>query len=341
MEGYDILNKMKTMDLKGRSLIKDTDFTQALFNELIDNAIKLKKDKALGIMHHELLGKNIALLFDKPSMRTRAAFVCAASELGAHAEFLSDSDIKIGEKDTIEDTAIVLSRYFDGIQYRHSSQQRVETFAQYAEVPVWNGMTDDWHPTQMLADFMTIKEHFGHLEGITLTYLGDGRNNMAHSLMMSGAICGLHIRICAPETLQPDAHVLKQAIASAKQSNGSIEVTTNIDEAVRGADILYTDTWASKGEESAIASRIALLKDFQVNQELMAKTGQRHTLFFHCLPAIHNTETEFGQMIYEKFGLTALEVTDDVFKSKQCKSFEQTENKLHTLKALMIATIVG
>ncbi|UEX91102.1 ornithine carbamoyltransferase [Staphylococcus ratti] len=332
---------MKMTDLKGISILKETDLTKDTFESLIDFAIQLKAEKKEGVRKRYLEGRNIALLFDKPSMRTRAAFMCAATELGAHAEFLSDDDIKMGQKDTVEDTAKVLSCYFDGIQYRISSQALLDDFAHYATVPVWNGMTDDWHPTQMLADFMTIKENFGRLEGITLTYLGDGRNNMAHSLMVAGAICGLNIRICAPEALQPDEAVFDLAQSYVQQSGGTITVTSNVDEAVHNADVLYTDMWASKGEESEIGERIELLKAFQVNRQLMEKTGKPETIFFHCLPAIHNTDTEFGQMIYEKFGLTALEVTDDVFKSNKCKSFDQSENKLHTIKALMIASIIG
>ncbi|PWZ97029.1 ornithine carbamoyltransferase, partial [Staphylococcus pseudintermedius] len=292
-----------------------------------------------GIPHRYLEGKNIALLFEKTSTRTRAAFTVASIDLGAHPEFLGKNDIQLGKKESVEDTAKVLGRMFDGIEFRGFSQATVEALAKYSGVPVWNGLTDAWHPTQMLADYMTIKENFGHLEGIQLTYIGDGRNNVANSLLVAGPMLGVDVTICTPKSLFPAQDYIDIAERRAKQDGGSIKITDNIDEGVKGADVIYTDVWVSMGEESEFESRIQLLKDYQVNRALFDKTGKDDTIFLHCLPAFHDTETVYGQKIKEEHGLTEMEVTDEIFRSPHSKVFDQAENRMHTIKAVMAATL--
>ncbi|WP_337118615.1 ornithine carbamoyltransferase [Staphylococcus aureus] len=329
----------KPYDLKGRSLLKESDFTKAEFEGLIDFAITLKEYKKNGIKHHYLSGKNIALLFEKNSTRTRAAFTVASIDLGAHPEFLGKNDIQLGKKESVEDTAKVLGRMFDGIEFRGFSQQAVEDLAKFSGVPVWNGLTDDWHPTQMLADFMTIKENFGYLEGINLTYVGDGRNNIAHSLMVAGAMLGVNVRICTPKSLNPKEAYVDIAKEKASQYGGSVMITDNIAEAVENTDAIYTDVWVSMGEESEFEQRINLLKDYQVNQQMFDLTGKDSTIFLHCLPAFHDTNTLYGQEIYEKYGLAEMEVTDQIFRSEHSKVFDQAENRMYTIKAVMAATL--
>ncbi|HGH0864269.1 TPA: ornithine carbamoyltransferase, partial [Staphylococcus pseudintermedius] len=305
----------------------------------IDFAMTLKSYKQQGIPHRYLEGKNIALLFEKTSTRTRAAFTVASIDLGAHPEFLGKNDIQLGKKESVEDTAKVLGRMFDGIEFRGFSQATVEALAKYSGVPVWNGLTDAWHPTQMLADYMTIKENFGHLEGIQLTYIGDGRNNVANSLLVAGPMLGVDVTICTPKSLFPAQDYIDIAERRAKQDGGSIKITDNIDEGVKGADVIYTDVWVSMGEESEFESRIQLLKDYQVNRALFDKTGKDDTIFLHCLPAFHDTETVYGQKIKEEHGLTEMEVTDEIFRSPHSKVFDQAENRMHTIKAVMAATL--
>lgn len=329
----------KPFDLKGRSLLKESDFTKEEFEGLIDFAMTLKMYKQQGTPHRYLEGKNIALLFEKTSTRTRAAFTVASIDLGAHPEFLGKNDIQLGKKESVEDTAKVLGRMFDGIEFRGFSQKKVEQLAEFSGVPVWNGLTDDWHPTQMLADFMTVKENFGHLEGINLTYVGDGRNNMSHSLMVAGAMLGVNIRICTPKELNPRDEYLEIAKDRAAQYGGSVLVTDNIEEAVKDADVIYTDVWVSMGEESEFEERIRLLKDYQVNQAMFDLTGKDSTIFLHCLPAFHDTNTEYGQTIHEKYGLNEMEVTDEIFRSEHSKVFDQAENRMHTIKAVIAATL--
>ncbi|EGQ2747686.1 ornithine carbamoyltransferase, partial [Staphylococcus pseudintermedius] len=278
-------------------------------------------------------------LFEKTSTRTRAAFTVASIDLGAHPEFLGKNDIQLGKKESVEDTAKVLGRMFDGIEFRGFSQATVEALAKYSGVPVWNGLTDAWHPTQMLADYMTIKENFGHLEGIQLTYIGDGRNNVANSLLVAGPMLGVDVTICTPKSLFPAQDYIDIAERRAKQDGGSIKITDNIDEGVKGADVIYTDVWVSMGEESEFESRIQLLKDYQVNRALFDKTGKDDTIFLHCLPAFHDTETVYGQKIKEEHGLTEMEVTDEIFRSPHSKVFDQAENRMHTIKAVMAATL--
>lgn len=325
--------------LKGRSLLKECDFTKEEFSQLIDFAMTLKTYKQQNIKHHYLEGKNISLLFEKTSTRTRAAFTVASIDLGAHPEFLGQNDIQLGKKESVEDTAKVLGRMFDGIEFRGFSQEMVEELAEHSGVPVWNGLTDAWHPTQMLADYMTVKENFGTLEGITLTYIGDGRNNVAHSLMVAGAMLGVNVRICSPKSLFPSRDYVEIARQRGEQDGGSVMVTDDIDIAVEGADVIYTDVWVSMGEESEFETRINLLKDYQVNASLIDKTGKPHTIFLHCLPAFHDIKTKYGKEIYDKHGIREMEVTDDVFRSARSKVFDQAENRMHTIKAVMAATL--
>ncbi|RIL91911.1 ornithine carbamoyltransferase, partial [Staphylococcus equorum] len=309
-----MIELQKPVALKGRSLLKENDFTKAEFDALIDFAITLKSYKQDGIKHRYLDGKNIALLFEKTSTRTRAAFTVASIDLGAHPEFLGKNDIQLGKKESVEDTAKVLGRMFDGIEFRGFSQDVVEALAKHSGVPVWNGLTDTWHPTQMLADYMTIKENFGYLEGINLTYIGDGRNNMAHSLMVAGAMLGVNVRICTPKSLFPKQQFIDIARQRGEQDGGSVMVTDDIDEAVKNAHVIYTDVWVAMGEESEFETRINLLKDYQVNHTLMTTTGRDDTIFLHCLPAFHDTHTLYSKDIEEKYGISEMEVTDEVFR---------------------------
>ncbi|MDR1775494.1 MAG: ornithine carbamoyltransferase [Actinomycetes bacterium] len=327
-------------DFKGRSFLAIKDFTKEEFFALIDFAAELKAAKKAGVPHRYCEGKSIALLFEKPSTRTRCAFAVSAVDLGAHPEYLGASEIQLGKKESVEDTAKVLGRMFDGIEFRGFSQKAVEQLAEFSGVPVWNGLTDQWHPTQMLADFLTVKENFGRLEGITFTYCGDGRNNMANSLLVSGAKAGMNIRIAAPESLHPEPWVIELAEnIAAQEGGGSVLVTADESEAVADADVIYTDVWVSMGEEDKFAERIELLTPYQVNAELMAKTGKNNTIFLHCLPAFHDIETIYGKDVNAKFGLDCMEVTDEVFRSSASKVFDEAENRLHTIKAVIAATL--
>ena len=325
------------MKFQGRSFLKEVDFTKEELTYLIDFAIHLKQLKKKNIPHEYLKGQNIALLFEKSSTRTRAAFTVAANDLGAAPEFLGASDIQLGRKESVADTAKVLGSMFDGIQYRGFSQEAVEELAKYAGVPVWNGLTDKWHPTQMIADFMTIKEEFGSLEDLNLVYVGDGRNNMANSLLVTGAILGVNVTIAAPESLFPEQAVLEKAKELAKDSNTEIQCNTDAKDTVQYADVIYTDVWVSMGEEDQFEERIHLLKDYQVNQELL-NNSQQDYIFLHCLPAFHDTQTQYGREVAEKFGLDEMEVTDEVFNADYAKQFEQAENRMHSIKAIMAAT---
>lgn len=325
------------MKFQGRSFLKEVDFTKEELNYLIDFSIHLKELKKKNIPHEYLKGQNIALLFEKSSTRTRAAFTVAANDLGAAPEFLGASDIQLGKKESVADTAKVLGSMFDGIEYRGFSQEAVEDLAKYAGVPVWNGLTDEWHPTQMIADFMTIKEEFGSLEDLNLVYVGDGRNNMANSLLVTGAILGVNVTIAAPESLFPEQAVLEKAKELAKDSNTEIQCNTDAKDAVQYADVIYTDVWVSMGEEDQFEERIHLLKDYQVNQELL-NNSQQDYIFLHCLPAFHDTQTQYGREVAEKFGLDEMEVTDEVFNADYAKQFEQAENRMHSIKAIMAAT---
>ncbi|WP_430596767.1 ornithine carbamoyltransferase [Enterococcus sp. DIV0175] len=331
---------MKESVFQGRSLLAEKDFTKEELQYLIDFSQHLKDLKKRGVPHHYLEGKNIALLFEKTSTRTRAAFTTAAVDLGAHPEYLGANDIQLGKKESTEDTAKVLGSMFDGIEFRGFSQKMVEELAEFSGVPVWNGLTDEWHPTQMIADFLTIQENFGKVEGITVAYCGDGRNNMANSLLVTGAILGTNMRIVAPKELQPEEDIVKLAEGFAAKSGAKLMITDDVDKGVDGVDVLYSDVWVSMGEEDKFEERIKLLKPYQINMEMVEKTHNTDRLIFlHCLPAFHDTNTVYGEQMKERFGITEMEVTDEVFRSKYARQFEQAENRMHSIKAIMAATL--
>ncbi|MBZ6010631.1 ornithine carbamoyltransferase [Leuconostoc gelidum] len=324
---------------QGKSFLKESDFTKKELETLIDLAAHFKYLKQHNIQHHYLQGKNIALLFEKSSTRTRSSFTVAANDLGAHAEFLGKNDIQFGKKESLEDTAKVFGRMYDGIEYRGFSQNIVEGLAKYSGVPVWNGLTDEWHPTQMLADFLTIKEQFKRLEGVTLAYMGDGRNNVANSLLVTGAILGVNVHIVAPKSLQPTAEIQLLAAQKAAVSGANILVTDDIAKGVAGVDVLYTDVWASMGEEETFEARIKLLTPYQINAQLVSLTHNDDVIVLHDLPAFHDLNTTMSQEIYDKFGISEMEITDEVFHASYAYQFEQAENRLHTIKAVMAATL--
>ncbi len=324
---------------QGRSLLAEKDFTKEELMYLIDLSAHLKDLKKRGIPHHYLEGKNIALLFEKASTRTRAAFTTAAIDLGAHPEYLGKNDIQLGKKESVEDTARVLGSMFDGIEFRGFKQTTVEQLAEFSGVPVWNGLTDEWHPTQMIADFLTVKENFGLLEGLTLAYVGDGRNNVANSLLVTGAILGVNIRIVSPESLFPEKELVDMAQRFADQSGSEIMITKDVTQGVKGADALYTDVWVSMGEEDKFAERIELLTPYQLNMDMVRATGKEETIILHCLPAFHDATTEYGREVKEKHHIDAMEITDEAFRSKHARQFEQAENRMHSIKAIMAATL--
>lgn len=324
---------------QGRSFLKEVDFTQKELMYLIGLTGHLKDLKKANIPHEYLKGKNIALLFEKTSTRTRSAFTVAANDLGANPEFLGKDDIQLGHKESTEDTAKILGSMFDGIEFRGFKQSVVEGLAKYSGVPVWNGLTDTWHPTQMIADFYTIVEHFGSLKGKTLAYLGDGRNNMANSLLVTAAILGVNVRIVAPKSLQPEEEIQEIAKLHALNSKAEVLVTDDIESGVKGADILYTDVWVSMGEEVDFKARIDELMPYQINAELLAKTENSETIILHCLPAFHDTETKTGLEIEKKYGYEALEITDEMFRCEKSLVFTQGENRMHSIKAIMAATL--
>jgi ornithine carbamoyltransferase len=328
------------MDLRGRSLLKEIDFSAEEFLYLVDLGGRLRADKRAGRQARRLAGRSIALIFEKTSTRTRAAFEVAAHDEGAHVTYIGPGDSQLGRKESVKDTARVLGRMFDGIEYRGAAQQTVETLAAHAGVPVWNGLTDDWHPTQMLADILTMRDHTRKpLAEVGYCYLGDGRNNTASSLLVTGALLGMDVRICAPGPLQPSPGVRDIARRLAAGSGARLTVTADVPAAVAGADYLYTDVWLSMGEPAGEwDQRIDLLLPYQVNQQVMEATGNPGVKFLHCLPALHNRETEIGERLYDKRGLEALEVTEEVFESPASIVFDQAENRLHTIKALMVAT---
>ena len=323
---------------QGRSFLKIKDFNRAEVEYLIDFSIHLKDLKKRGIPHEYLKGQNICLLFEKTSTRTRAAFTVAANDLGAAPEYLGANDIQLGKKESVEDTAIVLGSMFDGIEFRGFSQEVVEDLAKYAGVPVWNGLTDAWHPTQMIADYITIKESFGKLEGLKLVYCGDGRNNVANSLLVTGAILGVNVTIASPESLFPEPALVEEVRKLASASGAKIEVTADINAAVVDADVLYTDVWVSMGEEDKFEERVNLLKPYQINKALTDRITNKDFIFLHCLPAFHDTETKYGKDVAEKFGVHEMEVSDEVFRSKHGRQFEQAENRMHSIKAIMAVT---
>jgi len=325
--------------LKGRSLLTLTDFTPEQIRLMLDTAHELKRQKKAGQSHRMHEGKNIALLFEKTSTRTRCAFTVGANDLGVAPEFLGINDIQLGKKESVEDTAKVLGRMFDGIEFRGFAHDTVVQLAKFSGVPVWNGLTDEFHPTQILADFMTLEEHIGDLRGLKLVFVGDGRNNMANSLMLGSAQMGLDFRILAPKELHPEQKLIDEAQRIAIENSAIITITDNHDEALQGAQAIYTDVWVSMGEEDKYAERIALLKDYQVNMNMLQKTGNPNVKFMHCLPAFHDLHTDTSQKIHDQYGLTEMEVTDEVFRSPGSIVFDQAENRMHTIKAVMALTL--
>ncbi len=327
------------MNLKGKSFLKLLDFTPEEISGLLALAADLKAQKKAGVPHDTLRGRNIALVFEKTSTRTRCAFEVAAHDLGMQVTYLDPSGSQIGKKESIADTARVLGRMFDGIEYRGYGQEIVECLAQYAGVPVWNGLTNEFHPTQILADFLTIQEHFGHLKGINLVYLGDGRYNMGNSLMVGSAKMGLSFTLCAPEAYFPDPQLVKTCQAIAAGTGASIRLCQDPMEATRGADVLYTDVWVSMGEPMEIwEQRIRDLSPYQVTQELMNNAGPQ-AVFMHCLPAFHDLNTTIGKEMGQRFGRDCIEVSDEVFEGPRSIVFDEAENRMHTIKAVMAATL--
>ena len=321
--------------------LKEIDLSAEEFLYLVDLGGQLKIQKQLGQRASRLEGRNVALIFEKSSTRTRSAFEVAAHDEGGHVTYLGPDDSQLGRKESAADTARVLGRMFDGIEFRGFSQESVEILGAHAGVPVWNGLTDQWHPTQMLADILTMRDHAAKpLSDVSYCYLGDGRNNTASSLLVTGALLGLDVRICAPQELWPSPDVQRIARGLAAGSGARLTVTADLRAAVAAADFLYTDVWLSMGEPiQEWDKRIDLLLPYQVNAEVMAATGNQAVRFLHCLPALHNTQTQIGQQIYDKRGLTALEVTEEVFESPASVVFDQAENRMHTIKAIMVATI--
>ena len=330
-------------NLRGRNLLKETDLTREEFLDLVDFGARLREDKRAGRERQHLAGRNIALIFEKASTRTMCAFEVGAYDQGAHVTYLGPTGSQIGHKESMADTARVLGRMFDGIEYRGSAHANVETLGRYAGVPVWNGLTDQWHPTQMLADILTMRDHANQpLDKVAYCYLGDARNNTANSLLVTGALLGMDVRVAAPEALWPSSEVQSTAHGLASRSGARITLTEDVALAVRGSDFLYTDVWLSMGEPvDQWDARIDQLLPYQVDGPLMAATRNPDVKFMHCLPALHNTETEVGRQIFEKRGLSALEVTEEVFESHASVVFDQAENRLHTIKALMVATLAG
>jgi ornithine carbamoyltransferase len=331
------------VNLHGRSFVKELDYTRDEMWFLLDLAHDLKRAKYAGTERPRLAGKNIALIFEKASTRTRCSFEIAAYDQGAHVTYLGPDGSQIGNKESMKDTARVLGRLYDGVEYRGFAQSTVELLAAHAGVPVWNGLTDEFHPTQSLCDVFTMNELCGKpLQDIVLTYLGDARNNMANSLMVMGALMGIDVRLCAPRGLWPTEELTTRARGLADASGGRVTVSDDPEAAVRDADFLYTDVWLSMGEpEAAWGERIEALRPYQVNAHLLKATANPATRFLHCLPAFHDRGTEVGAHIYETFGLDALEVTDEVFESPASAVFAQAENRMHTIKAVLVATLGG
>ena len=328
-------------NLRNRSFVKELDFTPEELKFLLKLSADLKAAKYGGFEQPRLKGKNIALIFEKTSTRTRCAFEVAAYDQGAHVTYLGPSGSQIGHKESMKDTARVLGRMFDGIEYRGFGQELVEILAQYAGVPVWNGLTDEWHPTQMLADFLTMIEHSDKPVGqIAYCYLGDARFNMGNSLMVMGCKMGMDVRICSPRSLWPAEELVATCRAIAAETGARLLVTEDVDAGVKGVDFLHTDVWVSMGEAKEVwDERIKLLTPYQINMDVVKRTGNPKVKFMHCLPAFHNRETKVGEEIYQKSGMESLEVTDEVFESERSIVFDQAENRMHTIKAIMVATL--
>ena len=329
------------LNLRNRSFLKLLDFTPKEIQYMLDLAAELKKAKYAGTEQPRLKGKNIALIFEKTSTRTRCAFETAAHDQGAHVTYLGPTGSQIGIKESMKDTARVLGRIYDGIEYRGFAQATVEELAQYAGVPVWNGLTNEFHPTQILADFLTMREHSDKpLREISFAYLGDARYNMGNSLLVGGAKMGMDVRIVAPVQLQPAPELVSECKKIAAETGARITITDDVAAGVKGCDFVYTDVWVSMGEPAEVwAERIKILKPYQVNSALMAATGNPSCKFMHCLPAYHNRETKVGEDVYQKFGMDGVEVTEEVFESPASIVFDEAENRLHTIKAVMVATL--
>ncbi|MBQ8116911.1 MAG: ornithine carbamoyltransferase [Lachnospiraceae bacterium] len=327
------------MSLKGRDFLKLLDFTPEEILYLLDLAAELKDKKKKGIPVDTLRGKNIALIFEKTSTRTRCSFEVAAHDLGMGCTYLDPSGSQIGKKESIADTARVLAGMFEGIEYRGYGQEIVEELAKYSKVPVWNGLTNEFHPTQMLADLLTIREHFGYLKGIRLTYMGDARYNMGNSWMVACAKMGMHFTACTTPKYFPDKKLVEECRKIAAQNGGSITLTDNVEQGTKGVDVIYTDVWVSMGEPDEVwEERIRELSPYQVNRAVMDNAGEK-AIFMHCLPAFHDLKTTIGAKISERFGIDEMEVTDEVFESAQSVVFDEAENRMHTIKAIMAATL--
>ena len=328
-------------NLRNRSFVKELDFTPAELKFLLKLSADLKAAKYGGYEQQKLKGKNIALIFEKSSTRTRCAFEVAAYDQGAHVTYLGPDGSQIGHKESMKDTARVLGRMYDGIEYRGFAQATVEILARYAGVPVWNGLTDQFHPTQTICDILTMLEHSDkHLHEIAYCYLGDARNNMGNSLMVTGCKLGMDVRMCAPKSLWPEESLVETCRQMAAETGARLTLTESVDEGVKGVDYLYTDVWVSMGEPKEVwDKRVEMLKHYQVNMDAVAKTGNPNVKFMHCLPAFHNRETRVGEDIYQQSGLDGLEVTEEVFESEYSIVFDQAENRMHTIKAIMVATL--
>ncbi len=328
------------MNLQGKDFLKLLDYSTEEILYLIDLAAELKEKKKKGIAHDELKGKNIALIFEKTSTRTRCSFEVAAHDLGMHATYLDPKSSQLGKKESIADTARVLSRMFDGIEYRGYGQEIVETLAKYADCPVWNGLTNEFHPTQMIADMLTIKEHLGRLKGVNFVYMGDARYNMGNSLMVTCAKLGMNFTACTDSKYFPESDLVETCKKIAAENGCTITLSDNVEEATKGADVIYTDVWVSMGEPTEVwKERIDALLPYQVNKKVMDNAGPQ-AIFMHCLPAYHDLGTEVGRDVQAQFGLEELEVTDEVFESSQSVVFDEAENRMHSIKAIMYATVV-
>ena len=327
------------MNLIGKNFLTLKDFSPEEITYLLELSAELKDKKKKGIPVNNYVGKNIALIFEKTSTRTRCSFEVAAHDMGMGVTYLDPSGSQIGKKESIKDTARVLGRMFDGIEYRGFEQSIVEELAKYAGVPVWNGLTNEYHPTQMLADLLTIQEHLGHLKGVKLVYMGDARYNMGNSLMIACSKMGMHFVACTTKEYFPNEELVAQCREYAKESGGSVTLTEDVESGTKGADVLYTDVWVSMGEpEEVWAERIKALSPYQINKKVMENAGPQ-AIFMHCLPAFHDLETGIGRQVYEKFGMSELEVTDEVFESEASVVFDEAENRMHTIKAVMVATL--
>jgi ornithine carbamoyltransferase len=330
-----------TSALRGRSFLRELDLTAQEWESLLLLSAELKAAKREGREEARLRGKNLALIFEKTSTRTRCAFEVAAYDQGARVTYLDPTGSQIGHKESMKDTARVLGRMYDGIQYRGSAQQHVETLAEFSGVPVWNGLTDEWHPTQSLCDVLTMREHVT-ADRIAVAYLGDARNNVGNSLLVGGALAGMDVRIVAPEQLMNEKDVADAAREIASTTGGSVTLTTDVSEGVAGADVVYTDVWVSMGEPKQVwDERVALLRDYQVTMDVLRATGKPDVRFMHCLPAFHDRNTVVGEELFQRTGMAALEVTDEVFESEHSIVFDQAENRMHTIKAVLVATLAG